>query len=211
MRLLSAVCAAAIAVAAISVAPEAFAQRNRNNATTVVVVNYQRVLSETALGRDLTTKLQQVRQQIGAEAQTLQPEGQSIEQERQRLANLSRNMTPEQVRNNATLAPQFQALAQRADQFQRRGQALEGDFECSRVLALREFDRVVSPIVRSAMEQRGAGVVLDANNIQLVLPEYDITTTVIQQLDQNQATRTANVARHPVAECAPAQAAAPQQ
>jgi hypothetical protein len=51
------------------------------------------------------------------------------------------------------------------------------------------------------MEARGAGVVLDANNVQMVLPQFDITTTVIQQLDQNEATRTANVTRRSVAEC----------
>jgi hypothetical protein len=86
--------------------------------------------------------------------------------------------------------------------------------QCTQAVALRDFDRQISPIIRSIMESRGAGVVLDSRNTQLALPEYDITTTVIQQLDQNQATRTAAVARHPVAECqgqAAAPAAAPAQ
>jgi Skp family chaperone for outer membrane proteins len=198
MRLLSIVSAAAVALAAVAATPDAFAQRNRNNqATTVVVINYQRVLAESALGRDMATKLGQLRQQIGAEAQTLAPEQQSIEREAQRLQNTLRNQSAEQIRNN----PQAQALAQRQQQFQTRAATLQGDFECSQLLALRDFDRLVSPVVRSVMEARGAGVVLDANNIQLVLPQFDITTTVIQQLDQGQSTRVAAVARHSVAEC----------
>lgn len=206
MRLLSMVSAAVIAVAAFVATPDAMAQRNRNQATTAVVINYQRVLGESAIGRDLSAKLEQIRTQIAAEAQTMAPEGQAIEQERQRLAGLSRNMTAEQIRNNSTLAPQFDAFLQRLQQFQARTQGLEGDLQCTRLIALRDFDRQISPVVRSVMQSRGAGVVLDATNVQLVEPEFDITQTVIQELDQNQATRTAAVARHSVTECQ-----APQQ
>ncbi|UPT61088.1 MAG: OmpH family outer membrane protein [Hyphomonadaceae bacterium JAD_PAG50586_4] len=206
MRLLSIISAAAIAVVALAATPDAFAQRGRNNqSTTAVAINYQRVLAESALGRDIQAKLGQVRQQIGTEAQALQPEGQAIEQEGQRLQTALRNRSPEQIRND----PAAQAFAQRQQQFQARASALQGDFECTQVLTLREFDRLVSPVVRSVMEARGAGIVLDSASAQLVLPEFDITTAVIQQLDQNQATRTANVTRQPVAQCtqqAPAQA-----
>lgn len=208
MRFLSIVSAAAFAVAALAVTSDASAQRGRNNqATTAVVINYQRVLAESALGRDMATKLGQLRSQIGTEAQTLAPEQQSLEQEGRRLAQASRNMTPEQVRNNSTLAPQFERYQQRLQQFQVRSQTLQGDLECSQLMALRDFDRQVSPVVRSVMESRGAGVVLDSNNVQMVLPQFDITTTVIQQLDQNEGTRIASVTRHPVAECQPQQPA----
>jgi Skp family chaperone for outer membrane proteins len=213
MRVLTTVSAAAVLAFALMAAPEAMAQRGRNNnnqSTTVVVVNYQRVLTETALGRDLNTKLQGVRTQVQQEAQALQPEGQSIEQERQRLAGLSRNLTNDQIRASATLAPQFQAFQQRVQQFQARGQALEGDMQCSQAVALRDFDRQVSPIIQSVMTARGAGAVLDSSQVNFVSPDFDITTTVIQQVDQGANTRTANVARHAVSECqAPAAAAAP--
>lgn len=203
MRALSSICAAALVAAAVVAAPEAAAQRGRNNqATTVVVIDYQRVLAESALGRDIQTRLQTVRTEIASEAQTLQPEQQAIEQESQRLQAGTRNMSAEQIRNSTTWGPQYQALAQRLEAFQRRGQGLQGDLECTQAIALRDFDTAISPIVRSVMEQRGAGVVLDARNVQLTLPAYDITTTVIQQLDQNAATRTSNVTRRPVAECA---------
>ncbi len=202
MRLMNFVSAAAIASVAFLATPDASAQRGRNNqATTSVVINYQRVLAESVLGRDLAAKLQTVRAQIGAEAQSLAPEQQAIAQEGQRLNQARRNLTDEQVRNSATLAPQFQALQQRAQQFDLRTQTLRGDAECTQLIVLRDFDRQVSPIVRSVMEARGAGVVLDASNVQLVLPEFDVTNTVIQQLDQNPATRTAIVARHSVTEC----------
>jgi len=209
MRFLSIASAVAIAASVLLLTPDASAQRNRNNqAASAVVINYQRVVAESALGRDMAAKLQVVNQQIGAELQALAPEGQSIEQESQRLQTATRNMTAEQVRNNATYRPQFEALAQRLQTFQQRRNTLQGDAECSQLLALRDFDRLVTPVVRSVMESRGAGVVLDAGSIQLASPDMDITTTVIQQLDANAATRTATATRQSVTACqqqAPAQ------
>jgi len=206
MRLLSLVSAAAIAVAALAATPDAFAQRrgNNNQSTTAVVINYQRVLAESAIGRDMAAKLQQVRSQVQTEAQALAPESQSIEQEAQRLQGTLRNRSAEQIRAD----PQAQALAQRQQQLQQRAAVLQGDMECTQILTLREFDRVVTPVVRSVMESRGAGIVLDANSAQLTLPEFDITGAVIQALDGNQATRASNVTRHSVSEC---QQQAPQQ
>lgn len=210
MRLLSIVSAAAIAVAALAATSDAFAQRGRNNqSTSAVVINYQRVLTESAIGRDLAAKLQQVRTQIGTEAQALGPEGQSIEQERQRIANATRNMTAEQLRNSATYAPQLESLSQRLQQFQARQQELQGGFECTQIISLRDVERQVSPVVRSVMESRGAGIVIDASNVNQSSPEFDITNTVIQQLDANQATRTANVTRRQLSECQAQQPAAP--
>ena len=65
------------------------------------------------------------------------------------------------------------------------------------------------PIVRAVMQQRNATAVLDSSVALEVAGDSDITATVIQQLDQNAATRAANVARHPVSECVPQQPAAP--
>jgi Skp family chaperone for outer membrane proteins len=197
MRLLSIVSAAAIAVAAVSVTSDAAAQRNRGNAASGVVVNYQRVLSESAIGRDMNTKFQQVQTQINTEAQALAPERQSIEQEGQRLATATRSQSADQVRAN----PQVQAWRQRQQQFDQRARALQGDMECSQLIALRDIRNAIAPTVRSVLQSRGAGYAIDSANVVEVLPEFDITATVIQQLDANQSTRTINVARHAVADC----------
>ena len=209
MRLTSFVTAASVAVMALVLAPEALAQRGRNQAASVVVIDYARIVAESVLGRDMATKLQQIRGQVSTEAQALAPEQQSIEQERQRLATATRNMSAEQIRNSSTFAPQFRALAERAQQFQSRGQALQGDLECSQAIALRDFNNLALPVVQNVMRSRGAGVVLSSDSVQYADPANDITTTVIQQLDQNPATRVATVARHAVAECLPQQAQQP--
>ncbi|OQW55427.1 MAG: hypothetical protein A4S17_06100 [Proteobacteria bacterium HN_bin10] len=214
MRVVSIFSAAALAVAALAVSSDALAQRNRGGgqATTAVVINYQRVAADSALGRDMQAKLAALRQQIATEAQALAPEEQSLAQEAQRLAQASRNMTPQQIQNNATLAPQFQQFNQRRQQLEGRRATLGGDFECSSLIALRDLETQIQPVVRQVMQSRGAGIAINSASATFDAA-YDITNAVIQQLDQNQNTRVANVTRRSAAECQGQQqpAAAPAQ
>jgi len=210
MRLMSTVCAVAVAAAAIAATPDAFAQRNRNNSnsTSVVLFDYQRVLAESTAGRGIAASLQTIGQQINAEAQALGPELQSLEQERQRIQQLTRNMNEQQVRDNS----QVQAFAQRAQQMQGRRAQLEGDFECTRRIALRTFDQQISPVVRQVMEARGAGVVLDTNATQMHSPQFDVTNEILERV--NQSVPSVAVTRRPYTECVqqqPTAAPAPGQ
>jgi outer membrane protein len=213
MRVVSLFSAAALAVAAVAVSSDAMAQRNRGGqSTTAVVINYARVAQDSALGRDMQAKLAALRQQFAAEEQALGPEAQSIQQEANRLQQASRNMTPQQVQANTTLAPQFQQFAQRRQQFEGRAAQIRGDQECSGLIAMRDFQNQLEPIVRQVMQARGAGIVIDSTNVSLSSPEYDITSAVVAQLDQTPNTRVANVARHSYTECqAPQAGAAPAQ
>lgn len=205
MRVVSLFSAAVFAVAALAVSSDALAQRNRggnNQATTAVVINYQRVAAESVLGRDLQAKIAALRQQFQSEAQALAPEQQSLEQEAARLATTTRNLSQEQIRANAAV----QQYAQRRQQLDARAAALRGDMECTQLISLRDFDRQVAPVVNQVMTSRGAGIVIDSSNTTSFDPNFDITATVIQALDQNQNSRVANVARHAASEC---QSAAP--
>lgn len=205
MRVVSLFSAAVFAVAALAVSSDALAQRNRggnNQATTAVVINYQRVAAESVLGRDLQAKIAALRQQFQSEAQALAPEQQSLEQEAARLATTTRNLSQEQIRANAAV----QQYAQRRQQLDARAAALRGDMECTQLISLRDFDRQVAPVVNQVMTSRGAGIVIDSSNTTSFDPNFDITATVIQSLDQNQNSRVANVARHAASEC---QSAAP--
>jgi Skp family chaperone for outer membrane proteins len=212
MRVSGLAAATVVVAAAFAVSPTAEAQRNRGGG--VVVIDYQRVVNESQAGRDMGAKLQQIQAQVGTEAQSLAPERQSIAQEQQRLQRQRGNRTEEQVRNDATLRPQYEQLAQRISQFQTRENMLRGDYECSQFVALRELtDNLVMPVVQTIMRTRNASVAVDKASTFYVAPENDITQTVIDQLNQNPATRTVNVTRRPVAECVQqqqaAQAAAP--
>jgi Skp family chaperone for outer membrane proteins len=206
MRLTKFLLATAVSVVALAAAPGAFAQHN--NAASVVVVNYARVASESAVGRDLNTKLQGVGSQIQQQAQAMQSEETAIQTEQQRLGTATRGMTDAQIQASATLRPQIEALRTRMQTFQQRRAALQGDAQCTQMISVRDFQNQITPVVRTIMQQHGAGVAVDAGSAQVFDPNVDVTNAVIQQLDQ--ATRTATVARHSVSECQGATPAATQ-
>lgn len=198
MRFFKPFFAAVVLVAAVGVSP-AMAQP-RSQGASVIVLNYERIISTADVGRDMTTKLNGIAQQMQAE---LQPEATAIEQEQERIQAATRGQSQEQLRNNA----QVTAFAQRYETFRTRQMGMGRDLEYTRQFTLNDFNQQITPIVREVMEARGAGVVLDASATQLVLPNFDATDDVIQRL--NQRLRTMNVARQTAP--APQQPAAPQQ
>lgn len=196
MRFLKPILAAAAVATVLSAAPVAMAQRGGNNG--VMVLNYQRVIESSDIGRDMSTKLNQIGQQIQGE---LQPDAQSIEAEQQSIQQATQGMNEEQVRRNSALTQRVEAFAQRVNAFRQRQVSLSRDLEYTRQVTLNDFNQQITPIVREVMQARNAGVVLDASTVQLAQPNVDATDDVVQRL--NQRLRTINVTRQ--------QAPAPQQ
>ena len=149
--------AVAVAGAFTSMAPEASAQRNRGGgqAASVIVIDYARIIESSNVGRDMTTKLNQIAQQMAAE---IAPEGQAIQAEQQSLATAAQGMTPDQVRRNASLNARVEAFEQRFQAFRVRQQALQRDMEYTRQFTINNFNTQITPVVRQVMEARGAGV-----------------------------------------------------
>jgi Skp family chaperone for outer membrane proteins len=191
--------AAAAAAVALVASPTAFAQARGGT----VVVNFAQLVEQSAMGRDMSTKLSGIATQLQQEGQALQPEGQAIQRDVAAFQTAARGKTPAQIQADPALGPQSQALQNRVTQFQAREQALQGDFDCTRAMAGRDFQTAVTPALRSAASARGATVVIDVSNALYYDPASDITTTVQAALDQS--SRTATVALHRVAECQPAQ------
>ena len=204
MRLVGIFAAAAFAAGALAVATDASAQRNRNNAASVVVYNYERMLAESNAGRGMASALQTIGQQINQELQALGPEVQSLQQEEQRIQQLTRNMNAEQRRSNS----QVQAFTQRAHQLQSRRAQLQGDMECTRAVALRSFNEQLLPILRQTAEARGAGIVMDTSTAHYVASQFDVTNDVLQRV--NTSIPSVTVTRRPYTECVGQQPAAAQ-
>ena len=184
--------AVAVAGAFTSMAPEASAQRNRGGgqAASVIVIDYARIIESSNVGRDMTTKLNQIAQQMAAE---IAPEGQAIQAEQQSLATAAQGMTPDQVRRNASLNARVEAFEQRFQAFRVRQQALQRDMEYTRQFTINNFNTQITPIVRQVMEARGAGVVMDASGVNLMQPTANATDDVVQRL--NQSIQTIEVTR----------------
>lgn len=176
------IAAALMAAATLLAAPAASAQQ----AASVVVLDYQRVIATSDVGRDMTTRLGQIQQQMQSE---LQPEAEAIERERQSLAQAMSGLTPEQMRAD----PRVAQMQQRLEQFRERQVTAARDLDYTRQATLLDFNRQITPIVQEVVQSYGAGVALDTAAVQLVLPGADVTERVVERL--NQRLRTINVSR----------------
>lgn len=200
MRPLKALIAAlAFACASVLAAP-AFAQTGQ--AGSVVVVDGERIVSQSTAGRDMSTRLQAIATQMQGE---LTPEQTALQTEQQRLAGATRNQTQEQVRANTQLTQQIEAFNRRAETFRNRQITMGRDLEHTRNVAIQEFNRQITPILTEVMNSRGASVILDAGMARWHTPSVDATADVLSRLDQR--VRTINVTR----QAAPAQQQQPAQ
>jgi len=191
--------AVAMATATLA-APAASAQPAQS--ATVIVVDYNEIISTSVAGRDLQTKLQQIGQAMDTE---LRPEATALETEQTRLRTATNGMTPQQIQANAQLRGQIEALEQRAVTFRNRQVTMGRDMEYTRQMAITEFNRLITPSVQAVMQARNAGVVLDASATQLISPSVNATADVKARIDQS--VRSVTVTR----QAAPAQQQAPQQ
>ncbi|MES1201744.1 MAG: OmpH family outer membrane protein [Pseudomonadota bacterium] len=201
MRFLKPVVSSAALAVALMAAPVAMAQPAQS--ASVIVLNMGQLLSNSEVGRDMNTKLQAIRQQMATE---LQPEQTALQTEGQSLESATHNMTPQQIQSNSALNTRVQHFEQQRDAFQTHASSLERDYQYTQAMTLQDFNQQITPVVREVMTARGAGVVLDAQAIQIAEPAFDATNDVVSRL--NQRLHTMNVTRRQ-APAAQQQGAAP--
>lgn len=185
MRFLQPLIAAMAMVAFFTAAPAAHAA-----GASVVVLNYEGLISSSDVGRDMGTKLNQIGQQIQEE---LRPEATAIATEQQSIQQAASGMNEQQLRANTSLTNRIEALQQRATTYRQREVTAARDLEYTRQMTLADFNRQITPYVREAMESKGANLVLDAGVARYAPEGYDITSDVVQRL--NQRLRTIDVRR----------------
>ncbi|MDX2277106.1 MAG: OmpH family outer membrane protein [Hyphomonadaceae bacterium] len=156
----------------------------------VVTLNYENLIATSDVGRDMTTKLNQIGQQLQDQ---LRPEAQAISTEQQSIQQAANGMNEQQLRANAQLTQRIEALQTRANAYRQREITAARDLEYTRQMTIVDFNRQITPYVREAMEAKGANMVLDAAAARFVPEGFDITADVIQRL--NQRLRTIDVRR----------------
>jgi outer membrane protein len=189
MRFLTSALAAAVIAMTASFAPvfAPMASAQSAQSATVIVLDYERIVSATDLGRNMASQLQAIGQQIQTE---LQPEQTALEAEEARIRQSTQGMNAEQVQANSSLTSQITQFGQRFEAFRARQVTASRDLEYTRQMTLQDFNTQITPIVRQVMEARGAGIVLDSGAAQLVLPAYNASDDVIARLNQNLRTMT---------------------
>ena len=161
-------------LALLCAAPVAAQQQDAAPAVTVLVVDMQRIKSDTAAGRDMLNKTVEIRKRI---QDAIAARAESLREEEQRLAEERDSLDPADFRERVRAFEQ-QVFANRefSERESRRLQLV-----LSRASGmLRERATLV---LAAIMREREAELLLDATQIVLSADRLDITNEAIRRLD----------------------------
>lgn len=166
--------AAAAAVCVLSALPVAAQEQPAPGRPSFLVLNQERILTDSQLGRALLAEEEAARDRLRREARDID---RAFEAEEQRLTDLRPTLPPEEFR---ALADEFDArvVAARREQ-DARSAALAQEFDRRR----RRFYAEAAPVLVSLMARYGALAILDENSVLLADQTLDITEAVIAEID----------------------------
>ncbi len=141
----------------------------------VLVLDPDRLFTETQFGQRLNDDYLAQREQLIARNRELEI---SLEAEEQELTNMRAEKTPEEFRD---LADAFDA---RVQQIRRDSDRAVRDLELSRERAPVIFMRAVEPVLVELMRDAGGAVVMDVRSVLLRADVIDITDVAIARIDQ---------------------------
>lgn len=168
----------AVAIAVLIAGAVAFSQASLAQqvpTAVILVIDFQRVTQESLVGKDVAAQMESNRVELENRVRQLEEELRTQEEEIVKQKSIiSPDAYEQRVRD-------FQVKAQTARQeLQQKQQARQRAVQQANV----EIQRSLRPIVRSIMEGRGATMVLDKNFVADHISGLDVTTEVIEQLDQ---------------------------
>ena len=141
----------------------------------ILVVDFDRVSRESLVGKDISAQFESNRVSLEQRArkvqQQLTAEQSDLEQQR---SIISQDAFQERVR----------AFQQKAQQQQNQLKQLTNQARQAMQQANLEVQRVLRPIVKKVMEEKGANFVIDKALVAQHAAGLDITTEVIERLDQ---------------------------
>lgn len=159
-------------------------------AQSILFVDVDRVLSESAVGQSIQAQLTTISQTMQGE---LQPTASSLAQEQAQLQAEIGALTPEAAQQNAALNARVQDFQTRAQAFAVQEAQASADLQATQNAALRTIFDALGPQVEAVRAERGASAVLNTSAAAAMDPSLEITSDVIARL--NQALPNAGVAR----------------
>lgn len=141
----------------------------------ILVLDPDRLFTETRFGRKLNEEYLAKRDELIARNRTLEAE---LEAEEQSLTDLRAQKTPEEFKD---LADAFDAKVQ---EIRRDSDRAVRDLELGRERAPVLFMRTVEPVLIDIMQEAGGAVVMDVRSVLLRADVIDITDLAIARVDQ---------------------------
>jgi outer membrane protein len=147
----------------------------------VLVLDGERLVIESAVGKDMQSKLQAVATQIQNEIRT---ERTPLQAEITAVQQAIGNQTAAQVRANAELRTRVENLDRRLADQERRDQRRQRELIATDEQARGELNRLVTPVIQEVVQARGGQILLERGAVAYAVGGVDITTDVVARLDQ---------------------------
>ncbi|WP_306016251.1 OmpH family outer membrane protein [Oceanicaulis sp. MMSF_3324] len=171
-------------------------------AQSVLVMNEQRILRESAVGQHIASRLEAIGTEIQAE---LQPQQEAIQSESEALNAELSALSEDAIRQRPDLASRYEALQRDASTFEQTRRLRGQELAATEQQAMRPVLPVLQEVLQEIVNERNADVLVDRSTIVYARESVDITDTAIERLNQRITTTPVNRVR------VPAQAAQQQQ
>jgi len=145
----------------------------------ICVFNPARAVGGSTIGKYVTSRLNEIGQQVNAE---LQAEQAQLQTDAKALQAKQATLTKEQYQS------QGEALQVRAGAFQRKVQLRDKEMQETQSKAVQQIAQSMGPIAIQVFQQRGCSVLLNTDALYLYVPGAELTDTVIAGLNAKMTT-----------------------
>ena len=152
-----------------------------HDGTKVIVINGAQVRAESKAGLDVVTKLSNIQGQMQNE---LQPTAKDLENHGRAIQLLTANKTPEQVRSDPNLVSQIESFGKKREDFEATSNLRSQELQLTERKAWGNFMEALQPVIETVKAEYSADLILDRSTLVFMEPALDVTTRVIELLDE---------------------------
>jgi outer membrane protein len=164
-----------------------------------MVVNIQTLLRKS---KAAGTVLQQLEQKRTEYAKEMSKQDEVLRHENETLQQQASSLSPD------SLNKKKQEIQQKLNEFDKNVQSKRQALERSNAEASQKIQTVVRDIITEMASERKVNLVFQSTQLVMFSPDFDVTDTVLQKLDERLPSLTVNVVEEPMAN-GPAPAAQP--
>lgn len=178
----------AAVVAFVSISAPAFSQQ------TIIVINEDRILRESAVGQHIASRLQAISGEMESELLALRA---PIDAEAERLNAETEPLTQEAVQQRPDLMQRIQTVSQQAQQFEATRQRYANELTATERGAMRPVLEALQAVLQEVVAARSADIVIDRGALVYSGPNVDASDDVISRLNARLPTVPVNRVRLP--------------
>jgi outer membrane protein len=160
----------------------------------VLVMNEDRILRESQVGRYVAGQLETIGNEI---QQELDAASSPLEAENERLSQETAALSQEAIQQRPDLIQQIQSLQQQAQQFEQLRRVRAQELMATERQAMQPVLETLQTVLQEIVNERNASVLLDRSQVVYARENVDVSQAVIERLDQRIQTTPVNRVRAP--------------